>query len=96
MLVFLLAFYLLFMKYDRHYQGLYLLHWSTVYLQVRYKLLIRSPELKAPVDFPNYLLFIVCLSVNLLHLHFLKNHWAKYNQTWYKKSLDSGIINFFK
>ena len=39
----------------------------------------------------------VCLSVNFSHFHLLlQNHWANFNQTWYKVSLGEGDSSLFK
>ena len=60
-----------------------------------------SPELKAQVSFSDHLSSVVCLSVrlsvNFSHFHLLlQNHWANFNQTWHKASLDEGDSSLLK
>ena len=63
--------------------------------------LFSSPELKAQVSFSNQNLFVVVIVVgvvvNFSHFHLLlQNHWANFNQTWHKASLDERDSILFK
>ena len=59
---------------------------------------INSPELKAQVSFSDHNLSIVhcrCRKFSDFLLR-LQNHWANFNQTWYKASLGKGDSNLYK
>ena len=63
--------------------------------------ILSSPELKVQVSFSDRLSFVVCLSarpsLNFSYFrHLLKNHWAKFNQTWHKASLVEGDSSLLK
>ena len=51
----------------------------------------------AHLSFSDRLLSVVRLSVNFSHFHLLlQNHWADFNQTWYKAPLGEGNSSLTK
>ena len=84
----------------------HILYQGRVFFHLRIQdTLFSSPELKVQVSFSDRLSSVVCLcarpsvclSVNFSYFRLLlKNHYANFNQTWYKASLGGEDSSLFK